>query len=129
MIPNKARGEVLLSFDGQSYLACLDMAALAKLEALTGADSLSALSVALSSLSASKMVDVVGVLIESGGTPAERAALMRWTPKAMSAAIQSVFEAAGMTDDGDDTRPKASPSQSPGINGSASGAATQTVAA
>lgn len=130
-IANKARGEITARIDGVDYVLCLNMGALAKIEAAIGATSLMDMSQKLAAVSTGSLLAVVSVLLEAGGNPVDRATMDAWPTRVImdiQEAITAVFGAAGMTGEGEaDARPLAGPHL--GENGSALPAATRTEAA
>ncbi len=64
---NAARGEVALDLGGRSYCLCLTLGALAEIETVVGAKSLSDLEARLQTLSASQLTGIVHALMKGGG--------------------------------------------------------------
>jgi hypothetical protein len=131
MIPNRARGEAAVRIAGVDYLVCLNMGALAKIEAAVEARSLADLTVRLTQVSTDRLMKVVGVLLEAGGNPVPRAEMEQWPPSAvgeMTAAVEAAFRAAEPERKPDeDDRPQTT-GRSPGPDGSA-GSAGMSIAA
>jgi len=129
--PNKARGEVGVEIDGVKHIMVLTLGAMAKIEAVTGAASLSDVGVKLANPKADHLIGVIASLLEAGGTH-DAEALVRTQPmtamQALTDAMMEAFTAGGVAGKEAD-RPLESPGLHHGVNGSPSSAATASMAA
>ncbi len=98
MIPlhNAARGEAVLSVDGEPRRLCLTLGALAELEAAFDCPSLEALGERLAQLTPNDLLVVIAALIGGGGTPMTPAALAKAhiEPREAATAVALAFRRA-----------------------------------
>lgn len=129
--PNKARGEVAVTIDGEQHIMVLTLGAMAKIEAVTGAAHLEDVGKKLEEPKSEHLIGVMGALLEAGGT--ENAYdLVCGQPlgalNALSDGMMQAFAAAGMTTEGEADRPLANPSPLPGASGSQPASLPQSAA-
>lgn len=88
---NAARGEALVTLDGEAVAVCLTLGGLAELEHLLGCRALADLPLRLKHLSAAELKQVLDILVRgAGGT----AALDRVSPGEAAHAVAEAFRAA-----------------------------------
>lgn len=89
---NAVRGEVSLLIDGQEWVLCLTLGALAEIETGLGCESLGDLSKRLSQLSPTDMLIVLRALVRGGGD-AELARRLETVPVSPSEAARAIADA------------------------------------
>ena len=88
---NAARGEVLLTVDGEDHPLCLTLGGLAELEQAFGCGSLADLQTRLKRLSAKELMTVLDILLRGAGS---NCALEKIAPAAAAKSVAEAFRAA-----------------------------------
>ncbi len=97
MEPNPIRGEHALTIDGQVYLVCLTLGALAQIESSLELDDLNDLSGRLAKVNANDVLHILAALLCGGGNaiPLEKLRTAKLDPAEVVRVISKVFELAG----------------------------------
>ncbi|PHR60844.1 MAG: hypothetical protein COA47_06445 [Robiginitomaculum sp.] len=97
MEPNPIRGEHALQIDGEMYLVCLTLGALAQIESSLGLDDLADLSARMAKLSANDVLHILAALLCGGGNaiPLEKLRTSKLDPAEVARVISNAFTLAG----------------------------------